>query len=136
MLSGSGGRTFSVIPSEPSVSEATRDQREAICLKQGEGRSEELLRLCDVRTHTGLYIGVTSDLQRRFYEHKNKLLGGFTSKYSLDRLVYFEEGEDVLSAIEREKQLKSWRRAKKVALIESANPQWRDLSLEWDLKRP
>ena len=82
------------------------------------------------------YIGVTSDLQRRVYEHKNKLLGGFTSKYSLDRLVYFEEGEDVLNAIEREKQLKSWRRAKKVALIESANPQWRDLSPEWDLKRP
>ena len=81
-----------------------------------------------------LYIGVTNNLERRVYEHKNKLLAGFTSKYTLDRLVYFEEAGDILGAIEREKELKSWRRAKKLALIESANPNWRDLSLEWDLK--
>ena len=86
------------------------------------------------RTRT-LYIGVTSDLEKRVYEHKNKLLGGFTSKYTLDRLVYFEEGGDVLGAIEREKELKGWRRPKKVALIESVNPQWKELSLEWGLKR-
>ncbi len=81
-----------------------------------------------------LYIGVTNDLARRVYEHKNKLLPGFTSKYTLDRLVYFEEGGDIAGATEREKELKAWRRDKKLALIESANPKWRDLSLEWDLK--
>ncbi len=81
-----------------------------------------------------LYIGVTSDLERRVYEHKNKLLAGFTTRYTLDRLVYFEEGGDIASAIEREKELKAWRRAKNLALIESVNPNWRDLSLKWDLK--
>lgn len=85
------------------------------------------------RTHV-LYIGVTNDLARRVFEHKNKLFAGFTSKYTLDRLVYFEEGGDIVDAIEREKELKAWRRAKKLGLIESANPMWKDLSLEWDLK--
>jgi putative endonuclease len=66
-----------------------------------------------------LYIGVTNDLERRLYEHKNKLADGFTKRYSIDRLVYYEEGSDILSAIEREKQLKGWLRVKKIALIES-----------------
>jgi len=79
-----------------------------------------------------LYIGVTNDLARRVHEHRNKLFRGFTSKYSLDRLVYFEEGSDVAGAIEREKEPKAWRRAKKLALIESSNPNWKDLSLDWD----
>ena len=78
-----------------------------------------------------LYVGVTNDLERRIYEHKNKLLPGFTSKYNVTRLAHFEETSDVESAIAREKQIKGWRREKKVALIESSNPQWRDLSLEW-----
>ena len=78
------------------------------------------------RTHT-LYVGVTNDLNRRVYEHKSKLIAGFTSKYTINRLVYCEEANDILSAIEREKQLKAWRRSKKIALIESANPDWRDL---------
>lgn len=82
------------------------------------------------RTHA-LYIGVTGDLNRRVHEHKNKLLGGFTSKYTLNRLVYCEQTNDVRSAIDREKQLKSWRRDKKLTLIESVNPGWKDLSLEW-----
>jgi len=78
-----------------------------------------------------LYIGVTGNLEKRVFEHKNKMHAGFTSKYKLDRLVYFEEGGEVLGAIEREKELKGWRRSKKLALIESLNPDWKDLSLEW-----
>lgn len=84
------------------------------------------------RTKT-LYVGVTNDIERRDYEHKNKSVPGFTSKYRLDRLVYFEEHADIRDAIEREKQIKSWRREKKIALIESLNPRWRDLSLDWHL---
>jgi putative endonuclease len=82
------------------------------------------------RTRT-LYVGVTNDIERRTYEHRNKSVPGFTSKYGLDRLVYFEEHGAICDAIEREKQIKSWRREKKVALIESLNPRWRDLSLDW-----
>ena len=65
------------------------------------------------------------------YEHKNKLLPGFTSKYNVTWLAYYEQTSDVESAIAREKQIKGWRRSKKVELIESANPRWKDLSLEW-----
>ena len=78
-----------------------------------------------------LYVGVTNDLERRMYEHKNKLVPGFTSKYNVARLAHFEQTSEVESAIAREKQIKGWRRNKKVALIESSNPQWKDLSLEW-----
>jgi putative endonuclease len=79
----------------------------------------------------GLYIGVTNNLERRLYEHKYQLVEGFTSKYQMKCLVYFEEMSDVYAAIAREKHLKGWLRAKKVALIESINPEWRDLSEEW-----
>ncbi|HNB41690.1 MAG TPA: GIY-YIG nuclease family protein [Anaerolineales bacterium] len=78
-----------------------------------------------------LYTGVTNNLERRVYEHKNKLIEGFTNKYNVDRLVHYEETNDVNVAITREKQIKGWLRSKKIALIESANPQWKDLSLEW-----
>ena len=78
-----------------------------------------------------LYIGVTSDLSRRAYEHKQKLADGFTKKYNVTSLVYYETTNDVEAAIMREKQLKSWRRSKKIALIESGNPDWKDLSLRW-----
>jgi len=78
-----------------------------------------------------LYVGVTNDLERRLFEHKSKLIKGFTSKYNVDRLVCFEETGDVVAAIEREKQIKGWNRAKKLALIMSVNPKWNDLSLEW-----
>ncbi len=74
---------------------------------------------------------MTNDLERRVYEHKNKLFPGFTSKYNITRLAHFEQTSDVESAIAREKQIKGWRRDKKVALIEASNPQWKDLSLEW-----
>jgi putative endonuclease len=78
-----------------------------------------------------LYIGVTSDLDRRLYEHKNKLHKGFAAKYNIDRLVYFEQFSDIRDAIARETQLKDYRREKKKALIEKMNPMWRDLSEDW-----
>ena len=78
-----------------------------------------------------LYVGVTSDLERRVYEHKHKLAEGFTRQYRIDRLVHYEETPDALVAIGREKQIKGWRRAKKVALIESVNRKWRDLAEKW-----
>jgi putative endonuclease len=74
-----------------------------------------------------LYIGVTNDLARRVWEHKTKAVGGFTLKYDVTRLVYFEKYEDPILAITREKQMKKWLRAWKVSLIESANPHWADL---------
>jgi len=77
-----------------------------------------------------LYTGVTNDLLRRVREHKEKILKGFTSYYNCNRLVYFEITEDVGSAIWREKQIKGWRRDRKIELIESLNPDWNDLSLE------
>ena len=70
---------------------------------------------------------MTNNLCRRIYEHKHKILDGFTKRYNVDRLVYYEETNDVWAAIEREKQIKRWRREKKIALIESMNAAWRDL---------
>lgn len=78
-----------------------------------------------------LYVGVTNDLERRVYEHKNKLVAGFTSRYNIGWLVYHEATEDIRAAIEREKQIKGWSRAKKANLIESVNPGWVDLSADW-----
>ncbi len=78
-----------------------------------------------------LYTGVTNDLMRRVYEHKNKVLEGFTKTYNVTRLAYFEESTDVSAAIAREKQIKSWRRSKKIELIKSMNPNWRDLAEDW-----
>jgi len=78
-----------------------------------------------------LYTGVTSDLTKRVYAHKHKLIPGFTSRYNIDRLVYYEETGDVREAIAREKQIKSWRRAKKIALIQTINPTWKDISEQW-----
>ena len=79
-----------------------------------------------------LYIGVTSDLKRRLYEHRNHLVDGCTTQYNVHKLVYFEYTNDVRSAIEREKQLKGWRREKKNALISKVNPEWIDLSKTWE----
>ena len=80
-----------------------------------------------------LYIGITNDLQRRMYQHKTKAQpNSFTARYNIDRLVYYETFNDVRDALAREKQLKSWRRSKKVALIEAENPNWKDLSLDWE----
>ena len=82
------------------------------------------------KSHT-LYTGVTSDLERRVYDHKKKLVPGFTSKYNITQLVYFDETQDIQAAISREKQIKGWLRRKKIALIESVNPEWKDLSIGW-----
>lgn len=78
-----------------------------------------------------LYVGVTNDLERRVYEHKQKQIKGFTAKYNVTNLVYFEDTTDVGAAIAREKTIKGWLRARKVALIQATNPQWRDLSEGW-----
>jgi len=75
-----------------------------------------------------LYIGVTNDLERRVIEHKKKMVPGFSARYNLQKLVYFESFGNVQDAIAREKQLKGWLRRRKVALIESVNPHWNDLS--------
>jgi len=80
---------------------------------------------------TTFYIGVTSDLLKRVYEHKNKLMNGFSSKYNLSKLVYFETTDSATSAIEREKQLKRWHREWKINLIRETNPNFDDLSLQW-----
>jgi len=74
-----------------------------------------------------LYTGVTNDLIRRVYEHKNKLVEGFTAKYNLTKLVYYEISKDVKEAINREKQIKGWKREKKEKLIKGFNPDWKDL---------
>ena len=80
------------------------------------------------RSNNVLYIGVTNDLVRRIYEHKNKVVNGFTKKYNLNKLIYFETTTDVRSALEREKQLKNWHRDWKINLISEFNPKWEDLS--------
>ncbi len=74
-----------------------------------------------------LYVGVTSNLERRIGEHRLGLVAGFTKKYRLKRLVYYEETNDVREALDRERQIKKWRRQKKIALVNTINPEWRDL---------
>ena len=78
-----------------------------------------------------IYTGVTNNLERRLYEHKHKLVDGFTKKYNVNKLVYFDFCGSIESAIQREKQIKGWTRSKKNALIEQSNPDWHDLSLDW-----
>jgi putative endonuclease len=75
-----------------------------------------------------IYVGVTNDLERRIFEHKNKIFEGFSKKYNIDKLVYYEHTNDVNAAIRREKEIKKWRREKKNKLIESMNPEWEDLA--------
>ena len=78
-----------------------------------------------------LYTGITNDLERRVFEHKQKLVKGFTSKYNITRLVWHEEFQDVEQALEGEKKIKGWLRSKKNALIEAMNPEWKDLAENW-----
>ena len=84
------------------------------------------------KTNYVTYIGVTNDLKRRVYQHKNDLIEGYTKKYRVHKLVYYEYSTDVRAAIEREKQLKGWTRAKKIELVNTMNPSWRDLSEDWN----
>ena len=83
------------------------------------------------KSNTVLYIGVTNDLKRRLYEHKNKMIDGFTSKYNVNKLVYYTYTTDVKEAIEFEKKIKGWKRSKKNELVEIENPTWKDLSEDW-----
>ena len=78
-----------------------------------------------------LYVGVTGDLRRRVFQHKQKTHPGFTARYNCGRLVWFESFSEVSAAIQREKEIKGWTRARKIALIELANPTWEDLSEQW-----
>lgn len=78
-----------------------------------------------------LYTGVTNNLERRVFEHKKHLVEGYTKKYKINKLVYYDETNDVIEAIAKEKQIKGWLRKKKIALIESMNPEWKDLSDDW-----
>jgi len=85
-----------------------------------------------ITNHSGtLYVGVTNDLERRVLEHKEFKIAGFTKRYRINRLVYYEETPNVKAALEREKQIKRWRREKKIMLIDLENPTWRDLSEGW-----
>ncbi len=86
------------------------------------------------RNRKVMYIGMTNDLARRLHEHRDHVVPGFTQKYRVDMLVYYEETHDVLAALEREKQVKKWRREKKDALVASMNPQWRDLGADLSLR--
>lgn len=78
-----------------------------------------------------LYTGVTNDIWRRVFEHKHKVHPGFTSKYDVNCLVYYEESNSISEATYREKQIKAWTRAEKIRLIESMNPKWKDLAADW-----
>ena len=78
-----------------------------------------------------LYVGVTNDILKRVYQHKRTQGSRFTTKFHINRLVYYEEFGEITLALEREKEIKKWRRSKKIALIESSNPRWRDLSADW-----
>jgi putative endonuclease len=82
-----------------------------------------------------LYVGVTRDLQKRLFEHRDRSRTGFTTRYNVSRLVHFEVTSDIKSAITREKQIKSWSRRRKLELVSATNPAWLDLSDEWNLKR-
>ena len=83
------------------------------------------------RTFEVLYIGVTNNIERRVYEHKNHLVEGFTEKYDIEKLVYYEGTNNIKEALAREKQLKKWSRKKKEKLIKTLNKEWNDLSLDW-----
>ena len=78
-----------------------------------------------------LYVGMTSNLERRMQEHRSKAVDGFTSRYNVDRLVWYQAIDGAGDAVERERQVKGWRREKKVALIEAENPGWTDLARDW-----
>ncbi len=83
-------------------------------------------------SQTSFYIGVTGNLQKRVWEHKNKFVEGFTKRYNIDRLVYYELTDSVEAALNREKQLKRWHRDWKINLIKEMNPQFKDLSMDWE----
>jgi putative endonuclease len=119
-------------PCHAERSEPTRGVASNQAARSHQAYEKSLLHVYILANFSGtIYTGVTNNLERRLYEHKNKLVEGFTSKYNLNKLVYYEVHHDIKQAILREKQIKGWSRAKRVALIEGANPNWEDLSLAW-----
>ena len=99
--------------------------------KKGINRMQYYVYFLTNKHNTVLYVGVTNNLYRRLSEHKQELVEGFTKRYHVHKLIYFETTTDVTAAIEREKQIKSWSRMRKEQLIATANPTWRDLSEDW-----
>lgn len=97
-----------------------------LCLKEETVKQPAVYILCSKRNGT-LYTGVTSDLVKRIWQHKSDLVEGFTSKYGVHQLVWFELHEHMMTAIQREKTLKKWKRSWKIQLIEASNPEWKDL---------
>ena len=131
-----GQETLSVTPIFV-ISSVARNLTEAITLQRREslmGRKHQyFIYLLTNWNNKVMYIGMTNDLLRRVCEHKAKIIKGFTEKYNVNRLVYFEETSDVHAALAREKEIKKWRREKKNALVIQANPEWRDLSNDFGL---
>ena len=113
--------------SNAHLSERSEDSRRAKMMN-----NQYYVYIMTNKNNTVLYTGVTNNLERRLYEHKNKLIDGFTKKYNINKLVYYETTNDINTAIEREKQIKGWLRIKKIQLIENTNPEWNDLSEEWE----
>ena len=111
---------------EARHSGAARQRRTRYLSSHGERLAHYVYILASRKDGT-LYLGVTSDLIRRVYEHKSKAVAGFSARYGVDRLVWFEIYDDAATAITREKEIKKWRRAWKIGLIEAANPNWDDL---------
>ena len=104
--------------------------------EKAEGPNQQMKQYCVyiMTNQSGtLYTGVTNDLTRRIYEHRQGEAGHFTTRYRITRLLYFEETRDIHAALNREKQLKGWTRAKKLELINTNNPKWVDLSADWDM---
>ena len=99
-----------------------------IAMQISEGEIMYYVYILTNKTNSVIYVGVTSDLKRRLHEHKSGRFDGFTKKYSINKLVYFEEYSEINDAIAREKQLKRWTRIKKNYLIETKNPEWKDWS--------
>ncbi|RKY24786.1 MAG: GIY-YIG nuclease family protein [Planctomycetota bacterium] len=95
-----------------------------------QGRNQYYVYIMTNKSGT-LYTGMTNNIKRRVYEHKNKLISGFTEKYNISRLIYFETFGEVYSAIAREKVIKGWLRKRKIELINKTNPDWEDLSSDW-----
>ncbi len=136
LCSGTTGKLeqLVVLAHKTNVISTERSERRNLFIQEDSNRKSfvKTLYVYIMASKSGtLYVGVTSDIRRRAYEHKQHLIPGFTDKYDVDRLLYIEQIRDPASAIKREKQIKRWRREKKVTLIDSVNPGWNDLSEDW-----
>lgn len=118
----------------PCLSERSEESGDPGSFANRSGRQDEVnvcmfyVYILTNKSNKVLYTGVTNNLERRLYEHKNNLIKGFTQKYNVNKLVYYETTSDVRNAIMREKQIKGWLRSKKIELVVNMNPEWKDLS--------